>query len=538
MQAQTAGLYNYTEGDGNNTAMIIDNDISNGKNSTNIVIGLQPILPHSTTTASTTMQTIPLTHTSTNVNSTNINSDLMQPQSNAPSSNMSYSAATQRYRMEPAASSTATSITNRIVIPTIQGECGMETPLPRINDATFRQKWNNRQLSINCAVLFDSVKDARHVEYLEALCVCIEPTDIVSIGNAGDGKISIVFISTKVAEKVLLHGITLHGIFLQPTPFMSRPVRVVLSKIPAWVPDEPLLKYFKQFGKITSNIRPLPINSNKIEKFTNIISNFRELYINMDKNKKLPGHLQIIDGDDSFSVDITTEQKCYVCRETGHLARICPKKLTGHLQQEQLSTRSFPELRSTIQQQQRELLPPQQQLQPLAQSTQVLAQHNIHQTEIRPIIQQPAINQQQNNRHNPATDNLSDTFQFPEFTPMKRAAPKSSTPEISLAIKKQLLDDEDEDTASIGDSDSISDFEDDANLLKNITPDRMKKLLEETYHKKNKNKLVKIIKTYSKEPQLLIPDFRTYRSLVQSNSVKPANTLQRIDRLIEFVESL
>lgn len=107
---------------------------------------------------------------------------------------------------------------------------------------------------------------------------------------------------------------------------MSRPVRVDLSKVPAWVPDEPILHFLKQFGKVASNIRPLPINSNKTEKFVNIISNFREIFINLDKNKKLPGNIQIVNGDDTFSIDVITDQQCYVCREIGHLARICQKK--------------------------------------------------------------------------------------------------------------------------------------------------------------------------------------------------------------------
>lgn len=578
MQADHDQQQNDAEGDGNNnSAMTMEFENENGTGNTHKEQHESNELSHTTTTTPTTTQAT--SHTRIDTISTLTNSSNATPQTYAmpSSSSLLYSEATRRYRMEHAASTTATpTLTNRIVIPTIQGECGMITPLPRINDASFRQKWNNRQLSINCAVLFDSVKEARHVEYLEALCHIIEPTDIVSIGNAGDGKISIVLISTKIAEKVLLHGITLRGTYLQPTPFMSRPIRVVLSKIPAWVPDEPILKYFKQFGKITSNIRPLPINNNRIEKFTNIISNFRELYINLDKNKKLPGHLQIIDGEDSFSVDVTTEQKCYVCRETGHLARVCPKKLVEQQPQEMLSTREFPELRSIVQQQQSNQQSHTQQK--LSQSTCNDEQHNTTQKQqqqqekqqdqqqqkqqelqLQPQQQQrqqpqPSVEplelqagEKQSTASSSAVYKEANEFSFPnpiskekDAVVAKRAATKSSSPSDSPA-KKILVDEVESlsDSASICDTDSvISDFEDDANLLKKITPDSMKKLLTETYHKRNKTKLKNIVMKYSKSPKQLLPDFKTYRTLVQANSPKPTNTLQRIDRLIEFVDSL
>lgn len=66
----------------------------------------------------------------------------------------------------------------------------------------------------------------------------------------------------------------------------------------------------------------------------------------------------------------------------------------------------------------------------------------------------------------------------------------------------------------------------------------MKNLLTDTYHKKSPTKLLNIIKKYSQVPKHLLPDLKTYRIIVQTRSINPTNTLQRIDRLIDFIKTL
>lgn len=60
----------------------------------------------------------------------------------------------------------------------------------------------------------------------------------------------------------------------------------------------------------------------------------------------------------------------------------------------------------------------------------------------------------------------------------------------------------------------------------------------ETYHKRNHNKLLTIIKRYAEVPKHLIADLKSNRVMVQRLSANPTNMVQRIDRLVDFIAKL
>lgn len=425
----------------------------------------------------------------------------------------------------------------KIIINTSrQGECGMDCPLPRINDSSFRQKWNNRQLSINCAVLFENFKDFRHTDYLEALCSVVEPSQIISIGNVGDGKISVVFASTQIAEKVLLLGITINDQFIQPIPFVSRPVRVVLSRIPAWIPDQPILAFLKQFGRITSSIRPLPINNNKIDKFTNILSNFREVFICLHKDAKLPPHIQIVDGEDTFSIDITTEQKCYACKEVGHVARACPRKNI----EIQSNNIDFPELVKVVKDHQNYLgqispLPEQQQSSSIdyqvvdrkqpAQSRLINQQKQQQQSQnlmeesdlaiIKSVIAQPTTSSGGPKRM--ATTSIEDTT-----SPKMFAAGNGSDSDSSMV--------------AVSDDHSFAEILDGKLDLLHITKENMQQLLIQANRKRTPKIINKIIGKYTKSPKDLLDDLIKIQTFIVSDSINKSFT-KTVDKLILHIQS-
>lgn len=177
-----------------------------------------------------------------------------------------------------------------------------------------------------------------------------------------------------------------------------------------------------------------------------------------------------------FSVDVTTEQNCNLYRETGHLARIYPKKLADHPQPETLSTRTFPELINIIRQHQSDLQKP-----PFSHPSQQA--HAPQPTQDQQAQLQTIQHQQPTQEQKPPADqkdSKTNEFIF-KMQQLKDSCAQSSTPKTSPARQIHSIDHNDSmcETMSNPDSDSmsISDFEDDAHLLKIITPENMKKLL-------------------------------------------------------------
>lgn len=119
----------------------------------------------------------------------------------------------------------------------------------------------------------------------------------------------------------------------------------------------------------------------------------------------------------------------------------------------------------------------------------------------------------------------------------------TTSPTPQPAKKAQYNDDDmgltDESSSSgVGDDGSFIIDEADNINIKLLSTEQCKDLLNETYHKRNKIKLLAIIKKYSKIPSQLIPDLKAYKVIVQTRSSRPLNMTQRIDRLIDFINTM
>lgn len=196
-------------------------------------------------------------------------------------------------------------------------------PLPRVNHPTFRAKWENRFLSYNCGITLDPVHGAKQIEYLEEIDKIVEAKNIVSIGKNTDGRYVVFFTSDKHADTIIQNGLVVAGTNITALPVTIRPTRVLVSNLTPNIPDSAILNFLKGFGRVTSPLRPVPINSNEQEKFAHILSARREVYVQLDKDAVIPPKIRIVHENNPTYITFDTDVKCFKCKKSGHLSSNC-----------------------------------------------------------------------------------------------------------------------------------------------------------------------------------------------------------------------
>lgn len=242
-------------------------------------------------------------------------------------SEMNFAGALKTPQQQPA-------ITTIVIPPTITNQQTPSTeqppissnssfPLPRVNHTTFRSKWDNRFLSYSCGITLDPVHGAKQIEYLEEIDKIVDAKDIVSIGKNTDGRYVVFFTSEKYAETIIQNGLVVAGIYVTALPVTVRPTRVLVSNITPIIPDKVIVDFLKNYGRVTSPLRPVPINSNEQEKFAHILSARREIYVQIEKNFVIPSKIRIIHENNPTYITFETDVKCFKCQNSGHVASNC-----------------------------------------------------------------------------------------------------------------------------------------------------------------------------------------------------------------------
>lgn len=441
----------------------------------------------------------------------------------------------------PPQTSTTTTTTNNI--PT------SSFPLPRVNDPAFRDKWKNRSLSNSCGISLDPVHGAKQLEYLDAIDTLVDAINIVSIGKNTDGRIVVFFSAEIYAETIIQEGLLIQGNYVTALPISVRPKRVLISCISPNIPDSDILDFLKQFGRVTSGLRPVPINSSENEKYKHILSSRREVYIQLHNGARLPPKVKVIcDGIQSYFT-IDTELSCYKCRKPGHMANSCPGA-SGLPSVSSKDVQVFPPL------------PAKQITNPLdtpfinpisiASSNipvQLVVCEKCHQNghNSNDCVQQSSRTQKSvlvpvsdvfsSGRLNQPNEKISDSTE-PQFKKSKNTD-EADKPDKSLkmtlrkkAISKENLNEDNESMTSEM-SCELEEFE--SFVTDSVTSLPMKtltNLLQDLNYKKSLTSIKKKIVQYTTDFSSLPDDFRKLRAHVLSTSTNPSNCCQRIDRLM------
>lgn len=398
-------------------------------------------------------------------------------------------------------------------------------PLPKVNHPTFRSKWDNRFLSYSCGITLDPVHGAKQIEYLEEIDKIVDAKNIVSIGKNTDGRYVVFFTSDKHAETIIQNGLVVAGTNITALPVTIRPTRVLVSNLTPNIPDKAILDFLRNYGRVTSPLRPVPINSNEQEKFAHILSARREVYVQIEKDVTIPPRIRIIHENNPTYVTFETDVKCFKCKKAGHLASNCEAdfpslvddtqniadrlivctncKSTGHFADACTGTIKKPMSLVNVQD--------------------VFSKDSINET--RKKVAEAQV-QETPKPKRPKTTTLE---QLPNL-------PSSSSSSSSIPTNNSFDALQQNDNMSVCSEMSVEldDFTIDEEMPLESTHSHviLQTLLQELNYKKAHHKIKEVISRYTTNYEALPNDFKAFKEHVKMTSPNASTTIQRIDRLL------
>lgn len=423
------------------------------------------------------------------------------------------------------------SSTTTTATPTLEvASSNSSFPLPRVNDPSFKEKWKNRYLSNNCGITLDPVHGAKQIDYLDAIDKIVSAEFIVSIGKNTDGRYVVFFTSQNYADSIIENGIEILGTYVAALPVTIRPIRVLVSCISPNIPDIEIINFLKTYGKVTSGLRPVPINANENAKYRHILSTRREVYIQLNANTVLPPRVKIIYEDVTSYFTLDTEVNCYKCKKSGHIASNCDMEFPAIAAKKTIADRLIVCSNCNLNGHISDNCP-----------------GAIKKTPTRSYLTNVDDIFSSENRNN-----LKEKINEEQVNPPPKRSKIDNNPTVNLiTIRPELItappqvDEvtpmEDDDTVSVtSETSSTMSIEMEENLDFDLTSDVKTSLpiatlvqcLQQLNYKKTVGAIKKVIIQYTTNFKPLPDDFRTLKEHIRNTSSNPTTTIQRIDRLL------
>ena len=176
------------------------------------------------------------------------------------------------------------------------------------------------------AIIMESLPDCTNDDYLDGLEQIININDVVCISKISGSRI-IVFLSKKsLADQLKDKKVLVKNNSVNIRPYIESNKRVVISNISPVVPNEIITDALKKIGIIpVSQIIYIRAGLHKPGR-SHIISYRRQMYIKQEDEKILPESVQINYDNVNYWIYMSTDTtNCFVCKQSGHVAKLCPQ---------------------------------------------------------------------------------------------------------------------------------------------------------------------------------------------------------------------
>lgn len=179
--------------------------------------------------------------------------------------------------------------------------------------------------SRNQAIVVDSIENLTNDDYLDGIEKLTSLNNVTNISKMSGGRVCIYLSSKKLVEELNNKSFEIKGVKLIIKPLNNEHKRVVISNVHPIIPNETIVSALKECGiKIVSNISELRASLLKPGR-AHIMSFRRQFYIKAEDQNKLPNALQITHDATPYWTFLSTDSTaCFLCKKTGHIAKMCP----------------------------------------------------------------------------------------------------------------------------------------------------------------------------------------------------------------------
>nr|CAH7756748.1 unnamed protein product [Callosobruchus chinensis] len=177
------------------------------------------------------------------------------------------------------------------------------------------------------AIIFNAVDGAKIQDYLLQLGPIVNPRNIKFCSRISNNRICIYLSSKTQVDQFLDHPgeIKINNEIIKARRMVTPADRLVISNVCPTLPHAVLRDRLLEFGiNIISPITFLRIGA-PLPEYSHILSFRRQAYITPTEATTIPDSLEITHEDLIYRIFLSLDsQKCYKCKESGHVASQCP----------------------------------------------------------------------------------------------------------------------------------------------------------------------------------------------------------------------
>ncbi|XP_058804786.1 uncharacterized protein LOC131671957 [Phymastichus coffea] len=175
------------------------------------------------------------------------------------------------------------------------------------------------------AIITDSVEGATIDDYIDGLETLTDASNIKFISKISGNRVCVYLINSSLVETLSDKTFTVKDTNLKIRPLVGKNKRVVISNVCPIIPHDLLLNCLKERG-ITpvSGISHIRAGLSKPGR-SHILSFRRQIYIKEEEVNLLPESVQLTYDNTTYWIYFSTDSMCcFVCKESGHTAKLCP----------------------------------------------------------------------------------------------------------------------------------------------------------------------------------------------------------------------
>ncbi len=192
------------------------------------------------------------------------------------------------------------------------------------------------------AIVFPIVDNLTNEDYIKALLEFVKPETIHFASRMSNARLCVYLDSRESVDKFMDHGghIKVQNQKIQARKLVNPSKKLLLSNVCPIIPNEVLTTALTETLKLNLTSPIIYLNAGLSDpSLQHILSFRRSVYYSCTEttDQQIPESILIKINDEEYRIFLSTEQKlvCFLCKETGHLAKTCSLQQEDRKQSEE-----------------------------------------------------------------------------------------------------------------------------------------------------------------------------------------------------------